>query len=61
MTYFWKKDGDIYHWHLECPSIPIHVRGNPEWVVSEQRPTDRDICLQCREKDLATRLKKGSH
>jgi hypothetical protein len=61
MTYFWKKNEGIYHWHLECSSIPIQVRGNPDWVVSEERPLGKDICLQCREKDLATRLKKGMY
>jgi hypothetical protein len=57
MTYFWKKEEGTYHWHLDCSQIPIHVRGNPDWEVSEMRPTGLDICLQCREKDLATRLK----
>ena len=59
MTYFYKKKDSIYHWHLECPAIPIQVRGNPEWEVHEERPTNRDICLKCREMDLASRLKKG--
>lgn len=58
MTYFYKKGDNVYHWHLECPSIPIHVRGNPEWEVSEERPLGKDICLHCREKDLSTKLRK---
>ena len=57
MTYFWKKNGTIYHSHLECKAVPITVRSNSEWEVSEQRPTGMDPCRECREKDFAKKMK----
>ena len=57
MTYFWKKNGTIYHSHLECSEVPIYVRTDPEWEVSEQRPSAKDPCRECREKDFAKKMK----
>jgi len=57
MTYFWKKNDPIYHWHLRCSSIPVNVRKDPDWVISEERPTGREICKECREKDMALKIK----
>jgi hypothetical protein len=33
------------------------VRKDPDWVVSEERPTGREICKECREKDMALKIK----
>jgi len=57
MTYYWKKSGLIYHWHLHCKAVPVYVRTNPEWVTSEERPTDKQHCKECREMDIAQRIK----
>jgi hypothetical protein len=58
MSYFWKKNGTFYHWHLQCTAVPVYVRTNPDWEVSEQRPTDKECCKECREKDIAQRIKE---
>jgi len=57
MTYFCKKNDSIYHSQLRCSSVPATVRKDPDWVVSEERPTGRDICKECREKDIALKIK----
>ena len=41
MSYYWKKNGTIYHWHLQCTSVPVYVRTNPDWEISEQRPAEK--------------------
>ena len=56
MTYFWKKNEDMYHWHLQCSQIPIYVRRSPDWVVTEQMPKDKIQCKECREKDVKDKL-----
>ena len=56
MTFFWKKNDDIFHWHLQCSHIPIQVRGAPDWVVSEDRPKDKLQCKECREKDIVKKI-----
>ena len=57
MSYYWKKNGTIYHWHLQCTSVPVYVRTNPDWEISEQRPAEKERCKECREKDIAIRIK----
>jgi hypothetical protein len=57
MSYFWKKNGSLYHWHLQCTSVPVYVRTDPNWEISEQRPKDKEQCRECREKDIAQRIK----
>jgi len=52
MTYFWKKNEDMVHWHLQCSQIPLYVRRSPEWNVSEEMPKDKRHCPECREKDI---------
>jgi len=56
MTYFWKKNEDIFHWHLQCTQIPVTVRRVPDWVVTEERPKDKQQCKECREKDIKDKL-----
>ncbi|MFH1101964.1 MAG: hypothetical protein V1726_08025 [Methanobacteriota archaeon] len=55
-TYFWKKNDETFHWYLQCSQIPIHVRGAPDWVISDQRPTDRQQCRECRERDIVHKI-----
>ena len=57
MTFFWKKTGTSCHWYLRCSLVPIYVRTDPEWIVSEERPAGKDPCRECREKDMAQRIK----
>lgn len=58
MSYFWKKNGTIYHWHLHCKAVPVYVRTDPDWEISEERPTDKQRCQECREKDIIQRIKE---
>ncbi|KYK24197.1 hypothetical protein AYK25_09905 [Thermoplasmatales archaeon SM1-50] len=58
MTYFWKKNGSIYHWHLHCKAVPVYVRTNPNWEISEELPNDKQRCKECREMDIIQRIKK---
>ena len=57
MSYFYKKNGTIYHWNLHCTAVPVYVRTDPEWEISEERPTNKDRCRECREKDIAKKMK----
>jgi len=57
MTFYWKKDSTIYHWHLQCSTVPIYVRTNADWEISEQRPTNKERCRECREKDMMKKMK----
>jgi hypothetical protein len=57
MSYFYKKNGTIYHWNLHCTAVPVYVRTDPEWEISEERPTDKNRCRECREKDIARKMK----
>jgi hypothetical protein len=57
MSYYWKKNGILYHWHLQCRAVPVYVRTNPDWEISEQRPDDKERCKECLEKDIALRMK----
>ncbi|HWR64433.1 MAG TPA: hypothetical protein VN365_08535 [Candidatus Thermoplasmatota archaeon] len=57
MSYYWKKNGSLYHWHLQCRAIPVYVRTNPDWEISEQRPNDKERCKECLEKDIAQKMK----
>jgi hypothetical protein len=57
MTYFWKKNDSIYHSQLRCSSVPVTVRKDPNWLVSEERPKDKEICRECREKEIAQKIK----
>lgn len=57
MSYYWKKKGSIYHWHLQCSLVPVHVRTDPNWEISEQKPVEREKCRECREKDIAEKIK----
>jgi len=57
MSYFWKKTVLFTIGHLQCTSVPVYVRTNPDWEISEQRPTDKERCKECREKDIAQRIK----
>lgn len=50
MTYYWKKNGDTYHWHYNCTHVPVNVRNHPEWVASEEEPSDKEKCNECKEK-----------
>jgi hypothetical protein len=58
MSYYWKKNGHLYHWHLQCKAVPMYVQTNSDWEVSEQRPADRERCRECLEKDIALKIKQ---
>jgi len=51
MTYYWKIGGDTYHWHRTCSHVPADVESNPEWRVSETKPTGKEECNECKAKD----------
>lgn len=52
MTYYWKIEGsDTYHWHRECEHVPSDVESNPDWRVSEEKPSNREQCNQCKSLD----------
>ena len=52
MTYYWKTEGDMYHWHRSCHLVPDDdVETNPEWVVSNVQPISKKQCNHCKNKD----------
>lgn len=51
MAYYYKKEGDKYHWHFSCLHVPADVRTNPEWIVTLTKPNGREQCNECKAKD----------
>lgn len=45
-----KADDRLYHWELGCSAVPEDLATNPDWVVTEEEPEDRDACPECRAK-----------
>lgn len=56
MSYYWKKNGTLYHWNLHCSAVPVYVRTDPEWIISEEQPIGKEKCKECREKDVTKRF-----
>ncbi len=50
MTYYYKEDSDMYHWHFGCSFVPTDVRKNLEWKVTETKPSGREQCNECKTK-----------
>ena len=51
MPYYWKIGGDTYHWHRNCHLVPSDVETNPEWKVSETKPSGKEQCYSCKNRN----------
>ncbi|MEM0492777.1 MAG: hypothetical protein QXS02_02290 [Candidatus Thermoplasmatota archaeon] len=58
MTYYWEKKGNVFHWSLQCSKVPIHVKNDPNWATSPDRPNDKIPCSECREIEIKKQFKK---
>jgi len=49
--YYYKRYGsDAYHWERSCSKVPANVSTNPEWVVTNTKPSSREQCNECKAK-----------
>ena len=54
MMFFFRRDRNrdsIYHWHRKCKLVPAGVQSNPDWMMSNLAPNDRNECQVCRRLD----------
>lgn len=51
MYYYKTKGSDAYHWHKDCHLVPANVHSNPDWTVSQTKPSGREQCNHCKNKD----------
>ncbi len=45
--YYYKKDGDTYHWEKTCSNNHYPSSG---WEKTNTRPTNKEQCNQCKAK-----------
>jgi len=58
MSFSLIKNGTLCHWYLQCTAISVYARTNLNWEISEQRPTDKKRCQECRQKRYCTTNKR---
>lgn len=47
--YYYKKDGDTYHWELSC-SKNHYSPNDPNWVKTNTQPSGKEKCDECKAK-----------
>lgn len=48
--YYYRKGRDTYHWEKSCSKVPTNVSTDPDWVVTNTKPSGKEQCNECRNK-----------